>query len=98
MQRGGYVYVLASKIGGTIYIGVASDLVGRVHQHKSGLVAGFTKKYGVDRLVYFEPHDTIEAAILREKQMKTWNRAWKIRLIQEQNPDWVDLYPTIAAQ
>ena len=93
-----YVYILANKIGGTIYIGVTSNLVGRVYQHKLGAVEGFTKKYGVNRLVYFEVHDSIEAAILRENQMKKWRRAWKIRLIEERNPNWIDLYPQIAMQ
>jgi putative endonuclease len=96
VQRGGYVYILANKIGGTIYIGVTSDLVARVYQHKSGLVDGFTKTYGLDRLVYFEAYDSIEAAIQREKQMKKWNRAWKIGRIEALNPHWVDLYPQIA--
>jgi putative endonuclease len=97
-QHGGYVYILANKIGGTIYIGVTSNLVGRVYQHKLGAVEGFTKKYGVNRLVYFEVHDSIEAAILRENQMKKWRRAWKIRLIEERNPSWIDLYLQIAMQ
>lgn len=93
-----YVYILANKIGGTIYIGVTSNLVGRVYQHKLGAVEGFTKKCGVNRLVYFEVHDSIEAAILRENQMKKWRRTWKIRLIEERNPNWIDLYPQIAMQ
>ncbi|HEY7646158.1 MAG TPA: GIY-YIG nuclease family protein [Hyphomicrobiales bacterium] len=97
-QHGGSVYILANKIGGTIYIGVTSNLVGRVYQHKLGAVEGFTKKYGVNSLVYFEVHDSIEAAILRENQMKKWRRAWKIRLIEERNPNWIDLYPQIAMQ
>jgi putative endonuclease len=87
VQGGGYVYILANKIGGTIYIGVTSDLIGRVYQHKAGEADGFTKKYDVHRLVYFEAYDTIEAAILREKQMKKWNRAWKIRRIDERKPE-----------
>ncbi len=90
------MYILTNRIGGTLYIGVTSDLIGRIHQHKSGAVDGFTKTYGLDRLVYFEAHESIEAAILREKQMKEWNRAWKIKWIEERNPDWVDLYPGIA--
>ncbi len=95
---GGYVYILTNKLGGTLYIGVTSDLIGRVYQHKAGTVEGFTKKYGLDRLVYFEMFDGIEVAILREKQMKKWNRAWKIELIEEKNPYWIDLYAQIAAQ
>jgi putative endonuclease len=93
----GYVYILASRIGGTLYIGVTSDLVKRVFEHKSGTVEGFTKTYKVHRLVYFELHDSIEAAIQRERQMKKWNRKWKIELIQGLNPDWVDLSPSIAS-
>jgi putative endonuclease len=77
---------------------VTSNLVGRVYQHKLGAVEGFTKKYGVNSLVYFEMHDSIEAAILRENQMKKWRRAWKIRLIEERNPNWIDLYSQIAMQ
>jgi putative endonuclease len=76
---------------------VTSDLIARVHQHKAGSVDGFTKKYGVDRLVYYEVFESIEAAILREKQMKKWDRAWKVRRIEERNPNWVDLFPQIAA-
>jgi putative endonuclease len=91
-----YVYILASRIGGTLYIGVTNDLVRRVYEHKSDAVDGFTKKYGVKRLVYYEQYDDIENAIRREKRLKKWNRAWKIRLIEEKNPNWVDLYPAIA--
>jgi putative endonuclease len=92
-----YVYILASGVGGTLYIGVTSDLVRRVYEHRTGAVPGFTSKYGVGRLVYFEQFDDIENAIRREKRLKKWNRSWKIRLIEESNPDWVDLFPTIAA-
>ncbi len=91
-----YVYILASKIGGTLYIGVTNNLVRRVYEHREKLAEGFTKKYGVTRLVYFEAHSDVEAAIVREKQMKKWNRAWKIRLIEESNPNWDDLYKQIA--
>jgi putative endonuclease len=96
-QPGAYffVYILASRLGGTLYIGVTNDLVRRVYEHKNKLVAGFTAKYGVDRLVHFEAFERIEDAINREKQLKKWNRAWKIRLIEERNPNWDDLYPTI---
>jgi putative endonuclease len=97
MRRwGGYVYILASELGGTLYIGVTSALISRISHHKAGTADGFTKKYKVDRLVYFEVFDRIEAAILRERQMKRWNRAWKIKRIEEQNPNWIDLYPGIA--
>jgi putative endonuclease len=92
-----YVYILASRIGGTLYIGVTNDLVRRVFEHKSKFVRGFTKKYDVSRLVYFEQYDDIQVAIQREKQLKKWNRAWKVRLIEEKNPNWDDLYPGIAA-
>ncbi len=80
----------------SVYIGVTSDLVARIWQHKTKAVAGFTARYGCDRLVYFEMLDSAEAAITREKQMKEWRRAWKIALIEEANPDWLDLYPSIA--
>jgi putative endonuclease len=93
----GYVYILASKLGGTLYVGVTSNLTGRVFQHKSGMIEGFTKKYKVYRLVYYEVYDGIEGAILRERQIKKWNRKWKIKLIENNNPNWVDLYPAIAA-
>jgi putative endonuclease len=91
-----YVYILASKIGGTLYIGVTGNLIRRVYEHREKLVEGFTKQYDVSRLVYFEVHADIEAAITREKQMKKWNRAWKVRLIEESNPNWDDLYIQIA--
>jgi putative endonuclease len=91
-----YVYLLASKLGGTLYIGVTNDLVRRVYEHKEGSVEGFTKKYGLSRLVYFEAHSDVEQAILREKQIKKWNRAWKVRLIEEKNPNWDDLYHSIC--
>ena len=82
--------------GGTLYIGVTNDLIRRVHEHKSKAAEGYTRKYDVDRLVYFETFDDIENAIRREKRLKKWNRAWKIRLIEETNPNWADLYPSIA--
>jgi putative endonuclease len=89
------VYILASQRNGTLYIGVTSDLVQRVWQHKNDVVEGFTKKYAVHSLVYYELHDDMENAILREKRIKKWNRAWKLRLIEEKNPDWNDLYASI---
>jgi len=91
-----WVYILASKIGGTLYIGVTSDLVRRVFEHRSEVVHGFTKRYGVHRLVYFEQFSDVESAIRREKRLKKWNRAWKVRLIEEANPNWDDLFPAIA--
>jgi putative endonuclease len=94
--RSFYVYILASKIGGTLYIGVTNDLIRRVAEHQSKAVEGFTRRYGVDRLVYFECFDDVENAIHREKRLKKWTRAWKIALIEKDNPDWNDLYPGIA--
>ena len=90
------VYILASIPNGTIYIGVTSNPVRRVWQHKNGFVDGFTKEYDVDRLVWYETHPTMEAAITREQRLKKWNRAWKIRLIEEANPSWRDLYSEIT--
>jgi len=92
-----YVYVLANRIGGTLYIGVTNDLVRRVHEHRMKLAEGFTKKHRVARLVYFEVFDDVENAIVREKRLKKWNRAWKIQIIEENNPDWNDLYQEIAS-
>ncbi|WP_088345440.1 MULTISPECIES: GIY-YIG nuclease family protein [Rhodomicrobium] len=91
-----YVYILASRLGGTLYVGVTSNLTARVYQHKQGAVDGFAKRYRVDRLVYFESVDDLDAAVLREMQIKKWDRSWKVRLIEEENPNWVDLYPEIA--
>ena len=85
------VYLLASKRNGTLYTGVTSDLPARVHQHRIGAVRGFTRDYGVRMLVWFEQHSTMEQAILREKRIKKWNRAWKLDLIEAINPDWRDL-------
>jgi putative endonuclease len=95
--RSFYVYILASRIGGTLYIGVTNDLVRRVAEHRLKAVKGFTNKYEVDRLVYFEQFDDAENAIRREKRLKKWNRAWKIRLIEELNPNWDDLNASIAS-
>jgi putative endonuclease len=91
-----YVYILANRIGGTLYIGVTNDLIRRVAEHRLKEVEGFTKKYEISRLLYFEQFDDAENAIRREKRLKKWNRAWKIRLIEEHNPNWDDLYPDIA--
>ena len=85
------MYILASKLNGTLYIGVTSSLVQRVWQHRHGLLAGFTKRYGIRRLVWYEAHDSMQAAIGREKALKEWKRARKIGLIEEANPDWQDL-------
>jgi putative endonuclease len=92
-----YVYILASKRNGTPYIGVTSDLVRRVYAHRENLVDGFTKRYSVHTLVYFETFDDMPSAIAREKAMKKWNRAWKLELIETSNPAWNDLYPMIAS-
>jgi len=86
------VYLLASRRNGTLYVGVTSDLIKRVWEHKNHVVEGFTKKYGVDRLVWYELHQTMESAIGREKAIKEWKRAWKLALIEEANPEWNDLY------
>ena len=86
------VYILASKRNGTLYIGVTSNLVQRVWQHKNGLADGFTKEHGVERLVWYEVHGSMVEAITRERQMKRWKRDWKVRLIEEANPFWRDLY------
>ena len=91
MPKPGTVYILASRRNGTLYVGVTSDLVRRVWEHKHDMVEGFTKKYSVHRLVYFEEYGDIRNAITREKQLKKWNRAWKLRLIEADNPDWRDL-------
>jgi putative endonuclease len=91
-----WVYMLASQRNGTIYVGVTRDLAKRVHEHRQGLTGGFTKQYGVRRLVFAEPHDTAIAAIQREKNLKHWPRRWKLQLIERDNPDWDDLYETIV--
>ena len=90
-ERSPCVYILASKRNGTLYIGVTSDLPGRIHQHRSGTLEGFSKGYDVKTLVWFEVHDEMEAAIRREKQLKKWERAWKLKLIEENNPERRDL-------
>ena len=88
--------MLASKHYGTLYIGMTSDLVKRIWEHKNGVIDGFTKEYDVHNLVYFEGHENAEAAITRERQMKEWKRQWKINLIEEHNPHWEDLYDGIC--
>jgi putative endonuclease len=95
-MSGGYVYIMASAANGILYVGVTSDLVRRVYQHRNGLIAGFTKRYSVKRLVYFEYHEDIQAAIQREHNIKHWSRKWKVRLILADNPDWNDLYDSIT--
>jgi putative endonuclease len=90
------VYILSSQRNGTLYIGVTSDLVQRIWQHKSDLVEGFTKEHQVHSLVYFELFEDMLSAIAREKQLKKWNRAWKLELIEEKNPNWDDLWETIV--
>ena len=95
MPRPGYVYILASRRNGTLYIGVTSALKQRVWRHRQGVEGGFTARYGVTRLVYYEVYDDIQTAIEREKQLKAWRRAWKIELIETENPTWDDLYATI---
>ncbi|MFT0877559.1 GIY-YIG nuclease family protein [Rhodopseudomonas sp. G2_2311] len=92
-----YVYLLANGKHGTLYLGVTNDLVRRVHEHRSKSAPGFSERYGVDWLVWFEIYDDAVTAITREKQLKKWRRDWKIRLIEDQNPDWVDLYPGICS-
>jgi len=91
-----YVYILASKRNGTLYTGVTSDLVKRCYEHKQDMVEGFTKRYQVHTLVYYEVHNDVNEAINREKQIKKWNRSWKIRSIEEKNPQWRDLYDDIV--
>jgi putative endonuclease len=92
-----YIYILASRTGGTLYVGITNDLIRRVYEHKSKSTDSFTEKYDVVKLVYFEQFDDPENAIKREKRLKKWSRAWKISLIEKDNPDWDDLYPEIAA-
>jgi putative endonuclease len=92
-----YVYLLASQKDGTLYLGITRDLVRRVYEHKQELVPGFTSRYGVHRLVWFECYDDPISAIAREKELKKWRRAWKIELIESANPDWRDLYSEITS-
>ena len=96
MNRQPAVYILASKRNGTLYTGVTSDLVKRIWEHRNNLVEGFTKRYGVHRLVWYELHESMESAIQWEKRLKKWKRVWKLALIESANPDWQDLYQTIA--
>jgi len=96
MERQPAVYILASKQNGTLYIGVTSDLVERVWQHRNDMAKGFSKKYAVHKLVYYELHADMLSAITREKQLKKWNRAWKLELIEQKNPEWNDLWDEIV--
>ncbi len=98
LDRHPCVYILASKERGTLYVGVTSDLVKRVWEHKNDVVEGFTRRYRVHDLVWFEQHETMETAILRERSIKEWKRAWKLRLVEDFNPAWHDLYPDLIAQ
>jgi putative endonuclease len=95
MSKPGFVYIMASGRNGTIYTGVTSDLPSRAYQHRNGLVEGFTRKYGCKLLVWYEAHDDIQDARLRELQMKKWNRLWKLGVIEEMNPDWDDLFDSL---
>ena len=91
-----WVYILASRPGGTLYVGVTNNLIRRVYEHRNGLVEGFTRRYGVKKLVYYEQHDTAVSAIQREKNIKHWSREWRIDLILSMNPEWRDLYDEIT--
>ncbi|MBH5398775.1 GIY-YIG nuclease family protein [Bradyrhizobium sp. CNPSo 4010] len=95
LMHGGWVYIMASAPNGILYVGVTSDIVRRIYEHRNGLVPGFTKKYGVKLLVYFERYEDIQTAIQREHNIKHWSRTWKVRLILRDSPEWKDLYDTI---
>jgi putative endonuclease len=92
------VYILASALNGTLYIGVTSNLQQRIYQHRTGFIPGFTTRYGVHSLVYYELHGDMEFAILREKRLKKWERKWRLRLVNEFNPEWRDLWPAILGE
>jgi len=94
-MRGGWVYIMSNRPNGTLYVGVTNDLIRRAWEHRSGAVPGFTKTYGLKRLVYFEQHGIITDAIRREKAIETWLRVWKVRLINASNPSWADLSDTL---
>jgi putative endonuclease len=91
-----FVYLLTSQPHGTLYVGSTSDLIRRVREHKVKAIPGFTAKYGVDRLVWFEEHESLAAAAQRERRIKEWKRSWKIELIEKDNPHWIDLYPSLS--
>ena len=94
-MSGGWVYIMTNRPNGTLYTGVTSDIARRAYEHREGLVKGFTKRYGLKRLVHMERYDRIADAIQRESNIKHWSRAWKVRLILDSNPDWNDLYETL---
>ena len=94
-MKGGYVYIMASRRDGTLYVGVTANLARRAFEHREGLIDGFTKQHGLKRLAYYEFLDNIRTAIQREKTVKHWLRLWKLALIQDMNPDWTDLYETL---
>jgi putative endonuclease len=96
MKKQFFVYILASKPYGTLYTGMTSNLPQRIAKHRDGLYDGFTKKYGIKKLVWYEAHDSAEAAIIREKQIKKWDRSWKIALIEKGNPAWRDMFEEIC--
>jgi len=96
MKKQPAVYILAKKRNGTLYIGVTSDIVKRIWEHKNNLIDGFTKRYSVHQLVWYELHESMEDAINHEKRLKNWKRPWKLELIEKSNPDWLDLYSTIV--
>ena len=96
MNRQPAVYILASKRNGTLYVGVTSDLIKRVWEHKNNVVKGFTERYSVHQLVWYELHETMESAIRKEKMLKNWKRVWKLELIERSNPNWQDLYETVV--
>ncbi|MBP7529141.1 MAG: GIY-YIG nuclease family protein [Syntrophorhabdaceae bacterium] len=96
MQKQPYVYILASRKNGTLYTGVTSDLAKRVWEHKNNVVEGFTKRHGVHILVWYEAHETMESAIMKEKAMKGWKRRWKLNAIEMTNPEWKDLYDNLS--
>jgi len=94
-MKPGYVYTIASRRNGTLYIGVTSDLVKRLHQHRTGQIEGFTKKYRLHKLVYYEYSEDIRDTLVREKQLKAWQRKWKLELIEKHNPNWGDLFDSL---
>jgi len=95
MDRQPAVYILANKRNGTLYVGVTSDLIKRIWEHKNNVVKGFTERYSVHQLIWYELHETMESAIRKEKMLKNWKRVWKLELIERNNPNWQDLYGTI---
>lgn len=93
-----WVYIMASDYNGTLYIGVTSDITKRIHQHKTGAADGFTKEHGIKKLVYIEKHENAESAISREKRLKAWKREWKMNLIEQENPQWIDITQNLYNQ